>query len=222
MALPNGSQAASAVTPIRTALILEGSGSRDWSIRPRKNCLEPCGRRRAIRFPLKLRVRYQDGGESGWGETVNIGSRGVLFKTDRALVLDARVEVYIQWPVLLDSSVRLSLIVWGTVIRVEPGRAALAMERHEFRTCARSFFQRSQPLEFPGVSPAQQVPSASTWRQGRPRSLAAVGDATNKNGQQRKDELNDARWERVFQEKFADPKYYSSRRLSQASPKVGP
>jgi hypothetical protein len=210
MPLSNLSQAAGAVIPIHTSVALQGCDSRDWSLRPRKNGAEPGGRRRAIRFPIKLPVRYQAGGESGWGETLNIGSRGVFLRTDRALALNARVEVYAQWPVLLHNSVRLSLILSGTIIRVEAGRAAIAVERYEFRTCLRSFFQRAQPrLAGEGVVPP-----------GRFSRLAGVGQEISKVGLQRKTELNDARWERVFQEKFADPKYYGSRRLSHSSPTV--
>jgi hypothetical protein len=32
--------------------------------------------------------------------------------------------------------------------------------------------------------------------------------------------LDDARWERIFQEKFADPSYYGRNRLRGASPMV--
>lgn len=236
---------------IHTSLVLQGSGSRDWKIRPRKNRGELYGRRQAIRFPIRLPVRYQAGGESGWGEIVNISSRRALFTTDRDLALDACVEMYIKWPVLLDNSVQLSLIASGTIVRIETGRAALAIEKYEFRTCVPSFFQRSQPWQMPGhAAPAQQSPSESRMAhlqvrhpgtsgaagrlecpereltgecallQRRPGRRAGVGREISNGSHGRKGEINDARWERVFQEKFADPEYYSFRLLSHSSPTV--
>jgi hypothetical protein len=70
--------------PISESLAFERSHSRDWSI-PRTNGGEPGEGHRAIRFPIKLPVRYEDGGEFGSGEIVNIGSRVALFTTDRAV-----------------------------------------------------------------------------------------------------------------------------------------
>jgi len=187
--------------PISKSLAFERSHSRDWS-RPRANSGEPDETRRSIRFPIKLPVRFEDGGVFGQGEIVNIGSRVALFTTDRALALDACVELYVKWPVLLDNEVQLSLIASGTIIRIEPGRAEMAIGRYEFRTCAPSFFECSHPGRIAVcAAPAQQSP-----RESRMPSL------------QKRDD--DARWERVFQEKFADPEYYSFRWLSHPSPKV--
>jgi hypothetical protein len=202
-----------------------------------------------MRFPVRLPVRYQVGGEPGWGEIVNISTRVVLFTTDRSVTLNARVEVYIKWPSGLRNSAQLSLIASGTIIRVEPGTAALAIEKHEFRTCAPSFFQRSQPCELPvHAAPAQQSPSetqmghlqvprpatsgaagriegprrehvdARALLQRRPGRGAAIGQEISKS--RRKLEENNARWERIFQEKFVDPEYYSSRLLPHSSPKT--
>ena len=235
---------------IQTSLALHGSNSRDWSILRRKKCEEPDGFRQAIPFPIKLPVRYQAGGESGWGQTVNISSRRALFTTDRALALNASAEVYIKWPALLHNAVHLSLIASGTIIRVEPGQATLTIEKYEFRTCVPSFFQCPQPCEPPGRSaPAQQSPSESQmahlqilhpWAPGAagrlerqqrklmgkctllrrpPGKRAGIVHEISKNSHQQEVEANNERWERVFQEKFADPEYYSSRWLPRSSPK---
>jgi hypothetical protein len=152
---------------------------------------------------------------------VNISSRGALFTTDRDLALGAGVEVYIKWPVLLDHSVPLCLIASGNVVRSEPGQAVLAIERYEFRTSGPLFFQRSQPRHMPvRAELARQIPS--DYRIANlPTPLPLTrGPETSNTSQRRKAEINDARWERVFQEKFADPEYYSFRWLSHSSPSL--
>ena len=128
---------------IHTSLALRGSDSRDWS-RPRQNWRDIFGCMEAVCFPIKLPVRYQVGGESGWGKTQNISSARVLFTTDRALLVDARAEVYIKWPILLHNEVPISLIASGSIILAGLGQAALAIEKYEFRTCIPSFFQCAQ------------------------------------------------------------------------------
>jgi PilZ domain len=233
---------------IHSSLALQGSGSRDWLIPRRKEGREPNGHRQAIRFPIKLSARYQAGVESGWGEIVNISSKGALFTTDRALALNACVEVYIKWPLLLHDSVQLSLIASGTVTRIEPGRAAFGIEKYEFRTCVPTFFQ---PWWLPGrVVPAPQTsseyqmshlqvrdlrtPGAAGWLEGRARRLtsectsperragrqARIEKEIPKNRHQRKGEDHNAHLERIFQERFADPEYYCFRLLPHSSPKV--
>jgi hypothetical protein len=211
--------------PVLTSLGLKGSDSPDSSIRSRKDWAVPDGRRHALRFPIRLPARCQTAGESGWGEILNISSRGALFTTDLGLCPNARAKVYIKWPVLLRNSVQLSLIVSGTIIRIEPGRAALAIENHEFRTCLPVLFQPSQSWRLPDRAPAGQSsksqPEMVNLRCSQPK-IAAERTLLRKRPttQQRKVEVSDERWERVFQEKFADPEYYSSRRLLHSSPKV--
>ena len=144
---------------------------------------------------------------------MNIGSRGILLKTDRPLVMDASIYVYIKWPVLLENTIALSLIVSGTVIRVEGERAALAILEHEFRTCARSLYDGS-PASAGRFRPLQpKVAGERTPPQRRPDGRARIG-------YERKRALSDARWERIFQEKFTDPQYYGFRLPSGSSPKV--
>ena len=224
---------------IHTSFALQGSDSRDWSRRPYKTDGGPDGGQQAIPFAIKLPVRYQVGGESGWGEIVSISSGVALFTTDRALALDTCAEVYIKWPVLLLDSVQLSLIASGTIIRIEPGSAALSIDKHEFRTCVASFFHRSQPGQVKSKmadlqAPHRATPGAAGWLEGaqrkpeaertqpqrRPGRQAAAGDESSKSSHQRKLEGNNARWEQVFQEKFADPEYYVSRSLPHSSPKA--
>jgi len=94
----------------------------------------------------------------------------------------------------------LTLIASGKVVRVEEGRAAIAIEKYEFRTCAPSFFECSHPGRIAVcAAPAQQSP-----REPRMPSL------------QKRDD--DARWERVFQEKFAVTRILKFETLSWLGP----
>jgi hypothetical protein len=60
-------------------------------------------RRRSRRFPIrrKLRVKTSNGRSPVManGETLNISSSGVFFKSDVDLSVGGLVELYIDWPV---------------------------------------------------------------------------------------------------------------------------
>jgi hypothetical protein len=95
-------------------------------------------RRAAVRFPIAQDVRYKvfnrNSIEVGSGKTVNMSSNGVLFTTERALAPGERLEVAVNWPAQLDNKCPLKLVTTGRVVRSEGGRAAIAIERYEFRT----------------------------------------------------------------------------------------
>jgi len=63
-----------------------------------------------------------------------------LFTTERPLVLHSEAKLIVKWPVRLLDSVNLSLVVVGKIVRVEPGQAALQIQKYEFRTCRPSLF----------------------------------------------------------------------------------
>lgn len=100
-------------------------------------------RRGADRFPIERKVRYRilsrmDSSEndSGTGMTVNMSSNGVLFTTDRTLLLGRRLEVSISWPTKRNSKVGLTLVARGNVVRSAEFRAAIEIHQYEFRTHA--------------------------------------------------------------------------------------
>lgn len=97
---------------------------------------EPTGR--IPRFRLALQVRYAATGrlptEPGVGRTIDMSSSGLRFNADKPLATGQRLDVSIDWPVLLDGGVQLQLIVSGTVVRSNGTEIALRIERHEFRT----------------------------------------------------------------------------------------
>ena len=96
-------------------------------------------RRHSNRFQIEQDVRYlvlnkRSDQEAGAGKTVNISSSGVLFTSEHTLRPGRRIEVRINWPAQLNNKCRLKLVVIGSVVRIEPGRAAVKIEQYEFRS----------------------------------------------------------------------------------------
>lgn len=99
-------------------------------------------RRRKARFSLQRELRYkllEDDAivASGNGETVDMSSSGVLFTIDQKLKRGTFVELSISWPVLLDQTCPMRLIVFGRVQRSASERTACTVDKYEFRTQAR-------------------------------------------------------------------------------------
>ena len=96
-------------------------------------------RRRSERFAIERNVRYRvltkrTTEATGEGQTINISSRGVLFTSVHTLAAGLRVEMCISWPAQLNDKCALKLVVRGRVVRFGEGRAAIAIQQHEFRT----------------------------------------------------------------------------------------
>jgi hypothetical protein len=100
-------------------------------------------RRAASRFPLTLGLRYavlnprQGVPETGSGQTVDLSSSGLRFVAERPLEPGLTVELFIDWPVLLDGGVQLQLTTSGTVVRSDGNTTALRIQRHGFKTKGR-------------------------------------------------------------------------------------
>jgi hypothetical protein len=100
---------------------------------------ESSERRASTRFPLTLEVRYAVLGsrppvETGAGRTIDLSSCGLSFTAERPLATGQRIDVSIDWPVLLGGGVQLQLIMSGVVVRSDGSATALQIERHEFKT----------------------------------------------------------------------------------------
>lgn len=99
-------------------------------------------RRGSNRFPLDVEVRYKliqkHEVTSGSGKTVNIGSGGLLITTEEPLPVGTKVEVAVNWPVLLDGNCPLKFVASGPVLRSEDRAAVVRIDRYDFRTRARS------------------------------------------------------------------------------------
>ncbi len=91
--------------------------------------------RQGFSISLDLRYRMLDGhkGEIGTGRTIHISSSRVLFTTDRALDVDDRLELSIDWPAQIDNR-PMKLVAMGRVVFAASGKAAVTIDRHEFRT----------------------------------------------------------------------------------------
>jgi hypothetical protein len=68
------------------------------------------------------------------GESLNISSKGLVFKTNETFAPGQVVEAFIDWPMLLDDCVRLTLFVEGVVVRSAGNHTAMSIEKYEFRT----------------------------------------------------------------------------------------
>ena len=100
-------------------------------------------RRGSSRFPIERELRYKilsrkSSPDQGAGATVNMSSTGILFTTEQTLVPGRMVEIAINWPAHLNDSTPLKLVARGRVVRSDVARAAVEIQRYEFRTQGRS------------------------------------------------------------------------------------
>jgi PilZ domain-containing protein len=101
-------------------------------------------RRCAACYPRRLPLRYSFSHVEGWGETINISSRGALIAMPDHVKLRGRVQLCIIWPALLDEQVHLNLVASGIVVRVEEGRVAARFLRCDFRTSSPALHQQAR------------------------------------------------------------------------------
>jgi hypothetical protein len=122
-------------------------------------------RRTKRRFQIEQEVRYkmlygQKLAETGFGRTVNISSGGVWFTTETMLVPGMPVELSMNWPVLLNDSCAMKLMIYGCVIRSSERGAVVGIERYEFRTQGSRAFQQQAPIP--------------QWRKSEPRASSML------------------------------------------------
>ena len=101
-------------------------------------------RRNKARFPFQRELRYklleQDTiVASGNGETLDMSSSGVAFDAKQPLKEGSFVELSISWPVLLDESCPMRLIIFGRIVRSSQEKTVCTVDKYEFRTQSRSF-----------------------------------------------------------------------------------
>jgi hypothetical protein len=99
-------------------------------------------RRKKARFPINRDLRYKvlEGDtivSSGVGTTLDMASAGIAFLTDAQIAAGSFIELSISWPVLLEDSCPMRLIVFGRVVRGSGRKTACTVDKYEFRTQAR-------------------------------------------------------------------------------------
>ncbi len=98
-------------------------------------------RRSRVRYPVKLAVRYRTMGRkqhfNGVGQTLNMSSAGLLVSAEHEVSAGARMEVNIEWPLLLDGTVPLQLVAVGRVVRCASSVFAVSFAQYQFRTMGR-------------------------------------------------------------------------------------
>src|SRR5688572_2003347 len=75
-------------------------------------------RRQKRRFRIEQEVKYkmlygQRIAETGAGKTANISSGGVWFTTENVLTAGMPIEISMSWPVLLNDSCPMKLMIYG-------------------------------------------------------------------------------------------------------------
>jgi hypothetical protein len=96
-------------------------------------------RRSHQRYPISLKVDYRllrrghvDG--IGSARTIDMASGGVLLDTKATLTPGTSIELFINWPMLLEGVCPLRLVMWGRITRSDSRGVAIQTKQHEFRT----------------------------------------------------------------------------------------
>ena len=95
--------------------------------------------RTSSRFPMDEELHYKIYGDgdavfSGVGRTVNMSSKGVLFEAQEPMGAGRRIDLAVNWPAQLDNQCPLKLVASGRIVRSEPDKVAVKIDRYEFRT----------------------------------------------------------------------------------------
>jgi hypothetical protein len=98
-------------------------------------------RRSKRRFLIEQDVHYErlQGAtvlDTGTGKTVDMSSSALRFTTGLPLRSGDKVKVAVNWPVLLDATCRLQMVICGWVLRSDGNSAAVTIGHYELRTRA--------------------------------------------------------------------------------------
>lgn len=109
-------------------------------------------RRKKTRFPICRELRYklvegQTVLAQGTGETIDLGSGGIAFRTGQTLKTGCFAELSIAWPALLGENTLMRLVVFGRVLRSQNGVAVCTVDKYEFRTQARLVPMDARPRQ---------------------------------------------------------------------------
>jgi len=94
-------------------------------------------RRLHSRYPIVLEVQYKAtrgrAKRLGSGTTLDVSSRGVLFRTDDWLPAGSYVELTLTWPFFLEGVCPLKLVMRGRVVRSAGNEVAVRTRDHKLR-----------------------------------------------------------------------------------------
>jgi PilZ domain len=92
-------------------------------------------RRLHRRYPIVLEVQYRAtkgrAKRLGSGTTLDVSSRGVLFRAEDSLPAGSYVELALKWPFLLMGLHPLTLVMRGRVVRSDGRGVAVRTRDHE-------------------------------------------------------------------------------------------
>jgi hypothetical protein len=99
-------------------------------------------RRSHARYPIELDVRYigswtQRIPHEGSGKTRDFSSGGIFFSANQPLPKGHRVKLFINWPIPLNGTCPLQLVITGQIVRSSRDGVAVTILNHEFRTRGR-------------------------------------------------------------------------------------
>ena len=110
---------------------------------------ENADRRSHRRYPIVLDLQFRSrrgrAPRFGIGTTVNVSSRGVLFKSADAVPAGVAVELTLSWPFLLAGACPMKLVMHGRVVRSDGRGIAFRAKDYEFRTAGVKSSMSSRP-----------------------------------------------------------------------------
>jgi hypothetical protein len=133
-------------------------------------------KRKSNRFPVQQDLRYRaidhwDGKLTGTGLTLDMSGSGIRFSIQERIPLGRIVEVSVDWPVQLDGTCPLKMVVVGRVVRSEANWAALSILQYEFRTKGSGLGQRAT-LPQSGADANRRQKRTPRYRTARARDAA--------------------------------------------------
>ena len=95
-------------------------------------------------FTRELNFSYQNGHEIclGSGRAKDLSESGIRFENDHYVPEGREIELHISWPIMLQNTCPLVLVIRGPLVRLDRHGAVVHIEYCEFQTCgSRSFDQ---------------------------------------------------------------------------------
>ena len=91
---------------------------------------------------MDARFAYEHGGMAvcSTARVYELNAQFLEFESENPPPRGAKVEMYIDWPFLLQNVCPLELVVQGTVARRDSMGAEVRIDDYEFRTCGRFSF----------------------------------------------------------------------------------